>query len=133
MASDEDYSLSSSDNFDDYYDGDQSSFSYHEVTSLAERFEMGGEVRSLILPSLVTESHLHKLRRNYCIPKDIHMRVPNSGECIAQPLLGEVAFYLAMFLFGFRLPLHFFLQRFLALVQLAPAQIVPNGWSHLPL
>lgn len=92
---------------------------------------MGDEVQSLNFSSIVTRSRLDKLELNYGIPADIHLRVPNPGKCVANPPSYEVAFYLAMFLFGVCLPLHLFCQSFLLLIQLAPTQIVPNRWSHL--
>lgn len=70
-------------------------------------------------------------RDRYDIPKSIGMRFPRRGETVDNPPKGHVAFYEKMFEFGVRFPLHPFAQESLAEVNIAPAQLAPNGWDIL--
>lgn len=53
--------------------------------------------------SVVTDDDLHQLSKKYGILKTVSLRVPQPGESIDRPLLGEVVSYLAMFRFCVRL------------------------------
>lgn len=78
-------------------------------------------------PSKLANGTLAFIRDRYEVPASVGMRFSMCDETIENPIAGHVAFYEKMFEFGVRLPLHPFAQECLAEVNLALAQLAPNG------
>uniref|UniRef100_A0A2N9FPT7 Uncharacterized protein n=1 Tax=Fagus sylvatica TaxID=28930 RepID=A0A2N9FPT7_FAGSY len=71
---------------------------------------------------------LEKYRRNFQIPEDVVLRIPESDEVACSSKYGDVAFYEANFKAGLRFPLQPLMRELLDRLNLAPAQLAPNAW-----
>ncbi|KAL5840131.1 hypothetical protein ACOSQ4_012739 [Xanthoceras sorbifolium] len=81
-------------------------------------------------PNVVTECHLRRYREYYEIPREVKF-VLIEGRTAWNPPKGYVAIYGFMLNCGVTLPLQPFVARFLSDVNLASAQLVPNGYRTL--
>ncbi|KAL2505234.1 Uncharacterized protein Adt_20855 [Abeliophyllum distichum] len=86
---------------------------------------------ALDVPSIMVEEDLMKLREAYRIPADIELILMGPNERACFPRRGCTALHLNAFVSGIRLPLHPMLRRILRAYDLAPTQVVPNGWSQM--
>ncbi|KAL2465248.1 Uncharacterized protein Adt_41099 [Abeliophyllum distichum] len=86
---------------------------------------------ALDVPSIMVEGDLTKLREEYRIPSDIDLILPEPTERACFPRMGCTALHLNAFVSGMRLPLHPMFRRILRAYDLAPTQVVPNGWSQM--
>jgi hypothetical protein len=77
-------------------------------------------------PSL-TPADEPRLRHNFDIPPEVHLHFKDpQGNFIG----GEVCLVDKMFMAGLRLPFPAIAREFLEYLQVAPSQIVPNGWRY---
>ncbi|KAI5343725.1 hypothetical protein L3X38_011601 [Prunus dulcis] len=74
----------------------------------------------------MTEGELEHLRLEYGIPDTIKLRLLRKDEKASQPPDGSVLIHSGFFKYGFRLPLHPYVHKFLRTLGLAPMQMNPN-------
>jgi hypothetical protein len=80
------------------------------------------------LSLVVDVEGLEKYRRNFQIPEDAVLRIPESDEVACSSKYDDVAFYEADFKAGLRFPLQPLMRELLDRLNLAPAQLAPNAW-----
>ncbi|GMN32892.1 hypothetical protein TIFTF001_048225 [Ficus carica] len=81
--------------------------------------------------SAVTPGYLAALRRDFQIPAEVDLRVPDENDLPSRPPPGYISFYAEYFRAGLRLPLHPFLRRALTRLNVAPAQLNANAYRIL--
>ncbi|PQQ09484.1 uncharacterized protein Pyn_05761 [Prunus yedoensis var. nudiflora] len=74
----------------------------------------------------MTHDLLDRIRREYEVPRDVIFALPQGDDCPSRPPRGWVTLYWEMFKNGLRLPLHPFVQRWMAFLGIAPHQMNPN-------
>ncbi|CAL8991184.1 unnamed protein product [Prunus brigantina] len=74
----------------------------------------------------MTHELLERIRREYNVPKDVVFALPQADDRPSRPPRGWVTLYWEMFKNGLRLPLHPFVQRWMAFLGVAPHQMNPN-------
>ncbi|KAL5813996.1 hypothetical protein ACOSQ4_024637 [Xanthoceras sorbifolium] len=72
-----------------------------------------------------------KYLEEFSIPSSVVVRIPRDGELASGPEPDSMTFHPAFLEVGFRLPLQPFLKRVLREIEIALAQLNPNGWRIL--
>ncbi|KAF3434557.1 hypothetical protein FNV43_RR21642 [Rhamnella rubrinervis] len=91
---------------------------------------MGHEEGAIdLIKSSVTISQLIAAWREYNIPLDVTLRVPEEGEVPSQPRTGEIAITIPAFYCGLRVPFPAFIRRFFHEAPLHPVQLSPSAWQ----
>ncbi|GMN68286.1 hypothetical protein TIFTF001_037348 [Ficus carica] len=81
--------------------------------------------------SAVTLRYLAALRRDFSIPEDVDLVVPEPNDLPSRPPSGHIALSAEYFRAGLRLPFHLFLRRALTSLNVAPAQLNANAYRVL--
>ncbi|CAL9017209.1 unnamed protein product, partial [Prunus brigantina] len=85
----------------------------------------------LAVRNTLTELKLIELRRDYCVPPYVVLRLPTAADVVRYPPEGSVMIFTDMYQHGLRLPLHPWVQMMLAKLGYAPGQYNPNFWLLL--
>ncbi|KAH6810751.1 hypothetical protein C2S51_024513 [Perilla frutescens var. frutescens] len=83
------------------------------------------------ISSAIDQKSLKHIIQTYGIACQLKVRVPKSSERACWPPRDAVAVYFDIFKKGVRLPLHNFFRKIAANYGISPAQIAPNGYSHM--
>ncbi|BBG93111.1 hypothetical protein Prudu_001023 [Prunus dulcis] len=79
----------------------------------------------------LTEAKLAQLRKDFCVPAYVGLRLPIEADVVRYPSDGSVMIFTDMYRHGFRLPFHPWVQMMLAKLGYAPRQYNPNFWLLL--
>uniref|UniRef100_A0A2N9GAD2 Uncharacterized protein n=1 Tax=Fagus sylvatica TaxID=28930 RepID=A0A2N9GAD2_FAGSY len=111
---------------------DKGSRSLEETPSVSGSSKAVGPEDSWIarsyLSRVVDVEGLERYRRQYQIPKDVVLRIPESDEVACLSKYGDVAFSEADFNTGVRFPLQPLMRELLNRLNLSPGQLAPNAW-----
>ncbi|KAH6800399.1 hypothetical protein C2S52_000863 [Perilla frutescens var. hirtella] len=83
------------------------------------------------ISSAIDHKSLKHIIQTYGIACQLKVRVPKSSERTCWPPRDVVAVYSAIFKRGVPLPLHNFFRKIAPSYGISPAQIAPNGYSHM--
>ncbi|CAL9016512.1 unnamed protein product, partial [Prunus brigantina] len=81
----------------------------------------------LAVRNTLTELKLIELRRDYCVPPYVVLRLPTAADVVRYPPEGSVMIFTDMYQHGLRLPLHPWVQMMLAKLGYAPGSIIPTS------
>ena len=81
--------------------------------------------------SIITGDLLDTIRAMYRINRNIMLEVPQSSREVTEKLDEGCLMYIIPFELGFRLPFCGLLTDFFNYYQIAPGQLMPNGWRVL--
>ena len=110
---------------------DESGHLSEETPSISSSSKVVGSKDSWVTRSylsIVDVEGLEKYRRQYQIPKDIVLRIPDSDERACSLKYGDVAFYKANFIASLRFLMQPFMRELLDRLNLLPGQLAPNAW-----
>ncbi|KAF3443635.1 hypothetical protein FNV43_RR13325 [Rhamnella rubrinervis] len=71
------------------------------------------------------------LKERYSFPNNVVLSAPREGERVDSVQDGWICFYEIAFKLGLRLPFHRVINMVLNYFNLAPRQLMPNGWHYL--
>lgn len=78
--------------------------------------------------SVVTHAHLAGIRTMYGIPEDVELRAARRKERADWDIPGWTCFYEYTLRWGFRFPVPTLVRQVLTHFDIAPGQLMPNGW-----
>ncbi|KAL5773798.1 hypothetical protein ACOSQ2_013722 [Xanthoceras sorbifolium] len=81
--------------------------------------------------SVLIDSDLLLISFQYGIPESVKLRLLKPNKCMDSADDYWTCFYELLFRQGLRFPIPYLIRRLLALLDMAPGQLMPNGWRLL--
>lgn len=101
------------------------------LSTMREAFPNSAELDSYNSPCKLKESHVRKIRADYSFPDSVKVRLPGVADRTCNWHPEKLCIHKGALEAGLRIPVHPFIIRFLAELQVHPCQLYPNAWRFI--
>lgn len=101
------------------------------LSIMGESFPNTSSLVAFNSPSKLSKKDVEKIRNTYGFPSAIRVCLPNPGDRTCNWHPERICVLKGALEAGFRFPVHAFIIRFLAELQVHPCQLYPNSWRFL--